>query len=497
MDTDKMLKKMLGGKGKSKAGSMPKMGMGMPKTPKTGMGMSKMPSMSMGMSKTPKMSMGLTSAKGASTNMQNTWKAMTPNQKSHVRKLYKDTDKDRVPDKFDCQPKNIMRQDWDYENKNEHEKIILVKQKDIDPRRRIHKELAYDDKRFINSKFSEKNKYRPLNELYGLIKKSGTKVEIPTATKSKNKYSISEGRHRTMAVMDYGFGENIPLRIRKGAEDKDGDGIINLLDCNPNNKNEQDFSLESGVPIADHPEAYGYKRETIQMSPDDYMKKAYQSHGSQMGTGVTLDKYEETSVTGHRIPRAWPKSSKSSIEDYDNYTKDKEQNVMDSIKAGLHLKKGIVPTPYLETKKGELVAQEGRHRAVAAREMGFKKIPVHIVETDKEYIFEKDMGKVIDYYEKHPRGPNQGNCHNAVKDIANVFLNHHKSTPYSMIVYLIKTIGNDGKVSNHVVLKVADNYFDPTGIQYSNLHKGNHKSVSNVLPNYYEVVGEANVKTYL
>lgn len=81
MNTNKMLKKMLGGSGKKSSFNM------------------------------PKMSMGLKPIKGASIKMQNTWKSMSPPQKNNMRKIYKDTDRDRVPDRFDCQPINRFKQD--------------------------------------------------------------------------------------------------------------------------------------------------------------------------------------------------------------------------------------------------------------------------------------------------------------------------------------------------------------------------------------------------
>ncbi|MFW5847831.1 MAG: hypothetical protein ACOCVF_02845 [bacterium] len=48
---------------------------------------------------------------GASVKMQNMWKQASIPQRNLWRKKYKDSDGDRVPDRFDCQPLNPMRQD--------------------------------------------------------------------------------------------------------------------------------------------------------------------------------------------------------------------------------------------------------------------------------------------------------------------------------------------------------------------------------------------------
>ena len=49
---------------------------------------------------------------GASLKMQSQWRKMSPRMKNINRMLFKDSDGDRVPNKWDCSPFNVMRQDW-------------------------------------------------------------------------------------------------------------------------------------------------------------------------------------------------------------------------------------------------------------------------------------------------------------------------------------------------------------------------------------------------
>ena len=48
---------------------------------------------------------------GASLGMQNNWKNFSIIQKRQKRMLYKDTDKDGVPNRWDCKPFNKFKQD--------------------------------------------------------------------------------------------------------------------------------------------------------------------------------------------------------------------------------------------------------------------------------------------------------------------------------------------------------------------------------------------------
>jgi len=132
------------------------------------------------------------------------------------------------------------------------------------------------------------------------------------------------------------------------------------------------FAGKTTVPAFDYPGEYGYEVEKKLISPDEYMRLARQAHSrSELGA----EEYEKQTVTGHRRPYTAHKSIVVSPEEYARYAKAKEHGI-DSIKAGLHHKKKVVPMPFIEFRNGIPVEQEGRHRAVAAREMGYKKIPV-------------------------------------------------------------------------------------------------------------------------
>jgi len=73
---------------------------------------------------------------GASSAMQREWARMSPAQKNIARKKYPDCDKDGVPNKWDCQPKNKYRQeeqsysDWEGDVGYELQDIMKITNSD-------------------------------------------------------------------------------------------------------------------------------------------------------------------------------------------------------------------------------------------------------------------------------------------------------------------------------------------------------------------------------
>jgi len=150
---------------------------------------------------------------------------------------------------------------------------------------------------------------------------------------------------------------NKPFNNMMGDWDKDG--VNNIMDCKPNNFFKQGFGDEARVPIVDYPEQYGYKKKKVMMTPDEYMMKSRIAHQWE----GTPEQYEKSTVFPSNVEK---------------------------LKPIIASKEGKMAVPWIETKRGKYYDQEGRHRAVAARQLGIKKIPVFMVETDKQYISEEE-----------------------------------------------------------------------------------------------------------
>jgi hypothetical protein len=113
---------------------------------------------------------------------------------------------------------------------------------------------------------------------------------------------------------------------------------------------------ETTVPIIDYPEEFHSIRQksVVKMSPDEFLRLARQ--------------------TGENRPGRVPYSQ----EEYERIIR--QESKIARVKMGLQEGKDI-PAGYIEfPPKGNIpIGHEGRHRAIAARELGLKEIPVVLV----------------------------------------------------------------------------------------------------------------------
>jgi len=147
--------------------------------------------------------------------------------------------------------------------------------------------------------------------------------------------------------------------LRKIYPDTDQDGVPDRYDCEPENPKKQDFAkTRTGIPMADLSYMYGYKKTHTEMTPNEFLRHT-QSQGTSRIRKWPLSEYESAVIQPVKVERLKKRIASPYVE---------------------------VDVPLLELEKGKVVEHEGRHRAVAARELGYKKIPVVIVETGKKKI---------------------------------------------------------------------------------------------------------------
>jgi len=129
-------------------------------------------------------------------------------------------------------------------------------------------------------------------------------------------------------------------------KDFDMDGIMNMFDCRPFNKKRQGIEHQYGFSST------GAKRiRTVKMSPEKFLKETY----------------KESKLRG----------AKEEYPEYKEYFKTNRPSI-EAIKDKIKSKKESVPIGFLEYEDNQPTGHEGRHTALAAQEMGIKKIPVTV-----------------------------------------------------------------------------------------------------------------------
>ena len=176
-----------------------------------------------------------------------------------LNKGNEDTDGDGVINVLDCQPRNKKKQDAYYIN----EEGVFHDKRDIQ-----HSDIWLDK---IKQDYGKENRWdEPVRmrteEKRVEISNVATKEDFSNALGNKGFYNkfkqgLSEGikqrdinyndnvttfnyahggPERLGQVKDFVCNKNVDLRLNKGNEDTDGDGVINILDCKPRDKKRQD-----------------------------------------------------------------------------------------------------------------------------------------------------------------------------------------------------------------------------------------------------------------
>jgi hypothetical protein len=98
--------------------------------------------------------LGYTNMRGDSINRQNQWNQMSPQQKILMRKKYKDSDRDGVPDRWDCRKYNPFRQD-EYDDEEYNGYTEKQKQEMREADRKYWKEHEHDYEKEQEKKHQE------------------------------------------------------------------------------------------------------------------------------------------------------------------------------------------------------------------------------------------------------------------------------------------------------------------------------------------------------
>ena len=150
----------------------------------------------------------------------------------------------------------------------------------------------------------------------------------------------------------------------------------------------------STVPVVDHPKSYGYVSKKVRMTPKQFMALSQKTSRDEEIRKLDLEEYKKRTVTDYQRDRNEGieiltknlnrKPTKKEIDDLEEYKVVKTKR-MEKLKNVLKDEKGEMDLGYIEyDEEGKPEAHEGRHRAVAAEEVGQEEIPVVLIKKGKE-----------------------------------------------------------------------------------------------------------------
>jgi len=169
-------------------------------------------------------------------------------------------------------------------------------------------------------------------------------------------------------------------------KDSDGDKVINIFDCKPYNKRKQGWAHQGTQ--------FNRERSTHirMMTPEKFLRTTYRESANR--GKVMLSKEGDRALPNQVTER--------SMSSYKEYAQPKgtwhdPQNV-ERVKKVIRSRQGKMAVPYLEyDEQGRPTGHEGRHRAMAAQQLGVKLIPVTIARSLEEPRDWKTMRKTWKY----------------------------------------------------------------------------------------------------
>jgi len=150
--------------------------------------------------------------------------------------------------------------------------------------------------------------------------------------------------------------------------DTDRDGVKNMFDCKPFDRKRQGFKHQYSFSFSDYP-----KTRTIKMSPNEFLRNTWEEGG-------------KTSVYGDPNVTKEERMKQVSLQEYKKQLQDLDRKSIDYLKDKIKSKEDQIAIGFIEMRDGKPSGHEGRHTAIAAEELGIKKIPVTIETSEEEDI---------------------------------------------------------------------------------------------------------------